>query len=120
MLNLLKVSEHVLDELRDTLVFRFHKFLFVDVSVFLSEFFLERLDVIFECDSGLVGFGFFFDEGVDLVCEGFDGFVGAGFVLDIELGDESFDDTKDAFVAFVKITDLFEDFEVGVKFLFFF
>lgn len=55
-----------------------------------------------------------------MVCEGFDGLVGAGFVLDVELGNESFDDTEDAFVAFVKITDLFEDFEVSVEFLFFF
>ena len=106
MLDLLKVSEHVLDELRDALVLGFHKFLFIYVSVFLSKFFLERLDVVFEGGSGLVGFEFVFGEGFNLFGKGFDLLVGAGFVLDVKLGDEGFDNTKDAFVAFVEVTDL--------------
>ena len=106
MLNLLKVSEHVFDELRDALVLGFHKFLFVYVCVFLSEFFLERLDVVFEGGSSLVRFEFVFGERVNLFGKGFDLFVSAGFVLDVELRDEGFDDTKDAFVAFVEIGDL--------------
>ena len=62
--------------------------------------------MVFKGGSGLIRFEFVFGEGVNLFGKGFDGLVGAGFVLDVELRDEGFDDTEDAFVAFVEIADL--------------